>query len=470
MDYRDLFDTDSSHLAFVENGFDTVKESIVSEISEEANSGCWVRLSDGSVVFLEQDPDLGDETVDTDKDGIPDIYELSDKYYSEYNFRGYKIPVETWRFYSNPSDDDTDGDGIGDNDDFYPNGFDTVITTNDDKLIQFNSGRTWNILPCSTGDYIQACLHSTYAGWPIINLFYPMPDGLNYQTYYSAMIGVAQNLNSNDIYSTDELCLISMLDPYGIPLYADDMCHKVSSQGRTEIVETILNRPIRYYRHESDDTWKLLQESDDRDGGFFKGVVLSEADLNLTIEPYRAIDMDWILEQTVKAFEIISFAYFFIYAVPLVAENMAALIGYIKLYGFGAGLKWYMQLGTYGFPDGAISWLKTEHPSNSNIQLTQNNIQHIKKHTFLGMSEQAKHLTDEQLGKKLSTTSFFNKAWTDEEVVRYTQEAYNILRAQNKVGLNSVEIHNETIFVFIKDNGVFDTAYGVYKYSINDFR
>ena len=104
------------------------------------------------------------------------------------------------------------------------------------------------------------------------------------------------------------------------------------------------------------------------------------------------------------------------------------------------------------------------------IKLSKNNIQHIKKHTFEGMAEQAKYLTDEQLANKLANTTFFNKNWSQDEVVKYTQEAYNTLRSQGKTGLHSVEINGEIINVFIKDDGAFDTAYGVYQYTIDDFR
>lgn len=86
------------------------------------------------------------------------------------------------------------------------------------------------------------------------------------------------------------------------------------------------------------------------------------------------------------------------------------------------------------------------------------------------MAEQAKYLTDEQLANKLANTTFFNKNWSQDEVVKYTQEAYNTLRSQGKTGLHSVEINGEIINVFIKDDGAFDTAYGVYQYTIDDFR
>lgn len=104
------------------------------------------------------------------------------------------------------------------------------------------------------------------------------------------------------------------------------------------------------------------------------------------------------------------------------------------------------------------------------IELSNSNIQHIKKHTFEGMSEQANYLTDEQLANKLNNTSFFNKDWSQDEIIKYTQEAYNTLRSQGKIGLQSIEINGETINVFIKEDGTFDTAYGVYKYNVDDFR
>ena len=104
------------------------------------------------------------------------------------------------------------------------------------------------------------------------------------------------------------------------------------------------------------------------------------------------------------------------------------------------------------------------------IELSKNNVKHIKKHIFEDVAEQAKYLTDEQLASKLADVTFFTKEWSHEEVVKYTQEAYNILRSQGKIGLHSVEVNGEIIKVFIKDDGAFDTAYGVYKYTVDDFR
>ena len=63
-----------------------------------------------------------------------------------------------------------------------------------------------------------------------------------------------------------------------------------------------------------------------------------------------------------------------------------------------------------------------------------------------------------------------DKNWSQDEVVKYTQEAYNTLRSKAKTGIHSVEINGEIINVFIKDDGTFDTAYGVYQYTVDDFR
>lgn len=104
------------------------------------------------------------------------------------------------------------------------------------------------------------------------------------------------------------------------------------------------------------------------------------------------------------------------------------------------------------------------------IELSNSNIQHIKKHTFDGMAEQANYLTDKQLANKLNNTSFFNKDWFQDEIIKYTQEAYNTLWKQGKTGLQSIEVNGEIINVFIKEDGTFDTAYGIYKFIVDNFR
>lgn len=66
--------------------------------------------------------------------------------------------------------------------------------------------------------------------------------------------------------------------------------------------------------------------------------------------------------------------------------------------------------------------------------------------------------------------NFFNKDWFQEEIIKYTQEAYNTLINQGKTGSDFVEVNGEIINVFIKDDRTFDTAYGIYRYTAEDFR
>ena len=96
--------------------------------------------------------------------------------------------------------------------------------------------------------------------------------------------------------------------------------------------------------------------------------------------------------------------------------------------------------------------------------------QHIGQHTIQGLKEQLPYLDDIQLAKKLAKDSFFNPAWTKEQTIQYVQQAYNSVRAQGLTGERIVYVGGEWITLQINSNGVLDTAYGVYKYSVSDFR
>lgn len=52
----------------------------------------------------------------------------------------------------------------------------------------------------------------------------------------------------------------------------------------------------------------------------------------------------------------------------------------------------------------------------------------------------------------------------------HTRRAYNVLRSQGKTGLQAIEVNGDIIKIFIKEDGTFDTAYGIYRYTIKDFR
>ncbi len=201
----------------------------------------------------------------------------------------------------------------------------------------------------------------------------------------------------------------------------------------------------------------------------------------MTAEEYRG----YTVEGTLKTLEEIDMAkdkVMLILALPSMVKNavkttkdFANGVPFDASIGFAAGNDGRRQAQNIA-EDVAEGNIKNEikkniiQESTEVFTLSKNNIQHFRKHTFDGMAEQAKYLTDENLAKKLKKTTFFNKDLSEERIIQYTQEAYNILRSQGKTGLNSIEVNGEIINVCIKADGTFDTAYGIYKYDVKDFR
>lgn len=76
--YSSLTSSTNGILANISEDFAEALMPLILNMKEVSSEGCWVRLSNGTVVQLDKDPNERDESVDTDEDGIPDIYELID--------------------------------------------------------------------------------------------------------------------------------------------------------------------------------------------------------------------------------------------------------------------------------------------------------------------------------------------------------------------------------------------------------
>lgn len=113
-DYASLVNQTDGVTADITNNFVDALEPLILKMGDQVNRGCWVRLSNGTVVCLDKDPTLEDSSVDTDGDGISDVEELADSYKVQvFNpFTKQMQVIDTWSFYSDPSKKDTDGDGI----------------------------------------------------------------------------------------------------------------------------------------------------------------------------------------------------------------------------------------------------------------------------------------------------------------------------------------------------------------------
>ena len=317
-------------------------------MGEQVNSGCWVRLSDGSVVELEKDPSLRDETVDTDKDGIPDIFELNDIYtirvYNPYTQSIQKI--DTWSYFSNPAKVDTDGDGLIDIEDIRPNVYDVIPVEETDSYIVFNTGRTWYNISCTAYDYLD-------------NLFQFADGHVDNAIPIEEYRGIAQNVlnNSNQSFGIEELIYISFRNPNGAPLYMHDETEAV----RETVFQSVSGRESRYYQHTGtlwEENWSEVPKG--TESGFFKGTVLSEADISYSWKLYTVCDVYSVLTTLSKIGALVMVVLLVVEVTPVVVANVSALTNYIKLYGVTEGIKVYLKIGVSGLPDGLMSALQME--------------------------------------------------------------------------------------------------------------
>lgn len=209
-EYSSLVDETDGVLADINKNFSNTFLPIILKIGVQTNSGCWVRLANGSVVKLDKDPSLGDETIDTDKDGIPDVIELK----SEFTLQTYNgitnsiEKIETWAFYSNPAKADTDGDSLCDVDDLLPTKYDTVITYNDESVVEFNTGNSWYILDCPVYDSEKSSF-----------ILYNKNDGTPVSLEEMEEINRNALKNDEQDFSIEELTIIGLLNTDGSKMY-----------------------------------------------------------------------------------------------------------------------------------------------------------------------------------------------------------------------------------------------------------
>lgn len=75
--YNDITSATKGAISYIsETRYLTEKDAVTLNILQHIDRDCWIRLADGRKVKLDKDPRLGDTSVDTDGDGIPDLEEL----------------------------------------------------------------------------------------------------------------------------------------------------------------------------------------------------------------------------------------------------------------------------------------------------------------------------------------------------------------------------------------------------------
>ena len=346
--YNSLVSQTDGVTANINQNFASALAPLITKMGEQVNQGCWIRLSNGSVVSLDKDPTLGDETIDTDDDGIPDIIELKSSYkvhaYNPYTKKMQEI--DTWSFYSNPSKRDTDGDTLSDIDDLQPTKYDTVVIKENDSSIAFNTGRTWYNISCTSFDYLD-------------NLMQMVDGKVDNPIPIEQFRQIIQNVANNEkqAFTIEELTYIAIMNNEGSKLYM----HNLSSVTRENVFQKIAGRESRYYKHSGiwwNENWSEVPKG--TESGFFKGTVLSEADINLSWEIYCVCDVYTVLTTVAQVGALVIAIVVVAEVTPVVLANIQGLAYYVKTFGIVQGIQMYRYLGIQNLPNGVISWLQMD--------------------------------------------------------------------------------------------------------------
>lgn len=346
--YSDLVENTGGVLGSINDDFLTVTENLTNKIGTISNEKCWIRLSNGSIVALDKDPSLGDDTVDTDGDGIPDIIELkttsTTREFATVN--GTIQPLEMWTFYSNPVKSDTDGDGILDVDDLQPTKFDITVIEETDEIIAFNTGRTWNIMEYTANDYLDYLF-----AWADGNTDNDIPIE-NVQEMFADT-----GANSEQEFSIEELTYIGLMNNEGSKVYLSDK----TATTRDIIFKNLTGRETKYFQHEGILWWSKWKEvSKNAESGFFKGILTSESELNFSYNIEFKTDVYEVIDGVIVLGAIIISAVIVAKATPVVIANLQAISYYVKNFGIYKGLEMYTYLGVSNLPDGVITWIQMD--------------------------------------------------------------------------------------------------------------
>ena len=349
--YNKLKDTTKGISADINSDFSVSLNGLISKIGTETQGGYWIRLSNGSVVKLDKNPEDGDDTFDTDKDGIPDLIELKRKTIKRvYNSStGKSEYVTTWSFYSNPAKNDSDGDGLIDIADNSPTDYDIRVISEDSSKIVFNTSNTWEKTTCTAQELF--CGFASEFG------------GGQYPYYHSSIDELLHDdkaihyHNSTYTYSFDELSYIALINTEGAKFFLSNE----TKTTRDKIFKTLTGRNPDYYAHVGfgydEDDWEKVKSY--KDGPWY-GKVFSESDFNFSLEQYCRIDVLDVIPALVKVGALIIVSVIVINVTPAIIESLALLKAYCDNFGIKDGFGMWYNFGAAGCPDGIVSMIQTD--------------------------------------------------------------------------------------------------------------
>jgi hypothetical protein len=118
------------------------------------------------------------------------------------------------------------------------------------------------------------------------------------------------------------------------------------------------NRQSDDYKHSGILWWESWDKvAKGTKGGFFKGTVLSEADINFSTKIYYVSDVYSVLNSVAKVGAVVISIIIVAEATPVVLANIQGITYYVKIFGIAEGLKMYQYLGVSNLPNSVITWV-----------------------------------------------------------------------------------------------------------------
>jgi len=163
--------------------------------------------------------------------------------------------------------------------------------------------------------------------------------------------------NGEQNFSIDELVAIGLINNEGSKLYMHDKTDSV----KETVFQRITDRESKYFKHSGILWWSNWEEvPKGTEGGFFRGAVLSEADINFSLDIYYVCDVYTVLDTVARVGALVIAVIIIVEATPVVLANIQGIIYYCKTYGIFEGLKMYTYLGIQNLPNGVITWIQMD--------------------------------------------------------------------------------------------------------------
>lgn len=312
--FTSLYTETNGIIADINGNFSEILQPLIEKMATISSDGVWIRLSNGSIVKLDKDPALGDYSVDTDGDGVPDLSELTKEVsvgYFDYNTHK-TVTYKYWTFYSNPTKKDTDGDGLTDKTDLYPSKFDVSIKEDNDKYVVFNTGNKWTKFGEDIYGFHKKLTDTTTS----------IHTSLDYQRFLESDLYKKEQIlvkNRKLKLSTDELATLVALDINGVRDYLTNKSDSTINKVYTKVT----GKKPHYYKHQWNGGWtdkgeKALEKSwlD-----FFSGDVVTDARATLTL--YYSLDLNKVIMDVAFVGIVIGSTYLGLSELTIILEGMS---------------------------------------------------------------------------------------------------------------------------------------------------